>query len=715
MSALAWVASAVSATALAAPPASRPAETRGLVAGTPTTAVTLDGRLDEPAWATAPVYGDFVERVPTPGETPPVRTEVRVLVGADVLYVGVVCYLLPKERPRALELQRDSFGIFSDDAVSLKLDVRRDLRTTIGFVTNPAGTQLDYVTVEGGSFRREFDAIWDVSTSVEPDRWVAEFALPAVALGLPKEGSGRIGLNVTRDHNARLATYDLSPIPPEFGPASPLFYATLDGVGALGGGRPISIIPYALGGYDSPGEFRGQIGGDLRLRLADDVFGEVTLFTDFAQVDLDDPVVNLDRFPLFFPERRPFFLSGIEFFEVGVTGDAQLYFSRRIGLDEGRQTVPLIGGVKAFGTVGDLRFGALTALTDASGGQPGQTASVLRARQNFGEDGHIGVIGTLRTDVGLLRDVITPVAPRFSLGLDGAARSFERRLEIEGFAAVDLEGESLEGGGLARARWRGYHVQPEVSLLVLSPGFDPALGFVRRPGQFTPTASLSWITRTTKYGLQQITVEAEGQVVRSFDTERVLTQTAGLDVDVLLRSGFGLNLYIEAKDDLVEEATVIAGVPVEPDRYRGAFFFASLRTPSGRNPFGQLFYTRNTAFFGGVADTFSGFIESRFGPHLSSTVGGDVAVLSFPGRDPQVAITANGRLSVTPDTLLQLDLLAQANGLEQQAVVLARLRWRYLPGSDLFAVYREVIAWEDGARSERSLTVKIAYRLDALL
>lgn len=406
----------------------------------------IDGRLDESAWASAPVGRDFVERAPTPGARPPVRTEVRALVSSSTLYVAVTCFMGADERaPRALELQRDSFGVFSDDAITLKVDVRHDTRTTVGFATNPAGVQLDYVAVENGqAFRREFDAIWEVRTTVDEDRWTAEFEIPAVALGLPDRDPVRariVGLNVTRDHNARLAVYDWNPIPPEFGPTAALFYGDLLGLDALGGGRPLSLIPYVLGAWSADpsqasafpeGDLRLRAGGDLRLRVGEDLWAEVTVLTDFAQVDLDDPTLNLDRFALFFPERRPFFLSGVEFFEFGADGSTQLYFSRRIGLDTDANPIDLLGGVKSYGTLGSFRYGVLGAITDETSTQPRQSFSVLRGRQNFGAAGHLGFIGTLRTDVGLFTDEDVPVAPEVAAGVDGAVRIFDRRLEASG-------------------------------------------------------------------------------------------------------------------------------------------------------------------------------------------------------------------------------------------------------------------------------------------
>lgn len=714
---------------------STPTVTKTLYAGPVDSGVLeIDGRLDEAAWATAPLGTGFVERVPTPGATPPVRTEVRTLVSDSTLYVGVTCFIRPGDAPpRALELQRDSFGVFSDEAVTLKIDVRHDTRTTIGFATNPAGVQLDYVAVENGqAFRREFDAIWEVRTEVRADRWTAEFEIPAVALGLPDRsplGRRVVGLNVTRDHNARLATYDWSRLPPEFGPTAALFYGDLLGLDALGGGRPLSVIPYVLGGWEAErtqsasfpdGDLRFRAGGDLRLRIGEDLWAELTVLTDFAQVDLDDPTLNLERFALFFPERRPFFLSGVEFFEFGADGSTQLYFSRRIGLDEDANPIDLLGGVKSYGTLGEFRYGVLGAVTDATASQPGQSFTVVRGRQNFGAAGHIGAIGTLRTDVGLFTDDDVAEAPEVAAGVDGALRIFDQRLELSGFASFsarpEAPGEEPAFAGQARLRWQGYLVQPEIQVLAVEEDFDPAIGFVRRPDQIGTSVRLPLVLRTTKFGLQQITVAAETLVVRDFDEDLLITQKAGASVEVLLRSNFSFEFYIEASEDLVRETTEVAGIDIAPGRYRGPFMFLGISTPGGRNPTAFVGWSHNEAFFGGVADSIQGNVTARIGPNLRLFGAGNLVFIQFPDEELQTTFSLNGSATWTPTTRIQLDLVGQTNSVNEEATFLGRFRWRYLPGSDLFVVYREQVAYGGvETENERSLTVKVGYRYDALL
>lgn len=691
--------------------------------------IVLDGVLDEAAWAAAPAGTAFVERTPYPGSTPPVKTEFRVLYDAERLWIGVECEIGEGETPRALELQRDSFGIFNDDAISLKFDVRLDRRTTVGFVTNPAGTQLDYVAVENGDgFRREFDAIWDVATRVEEKRWVAEFVIPTIALGLP-DASGRrvVALNVTRDHNARLATYDWAPMPAEFGPVAALYYGEITELDDVAGGSPVTLLPYALAGYATHRDPRweAKVGGDARLRLGTDVWGELTILTDFAQVDLDDPVINLNRFALFFPERRPFFLSGIEVFEFGAPGLAQIFFTRRIGLDARGREVPLLGGLKTYGSVGDTRFGILQAVTGDNAEQPGQNFTVVRVRHNWGERGHLGAMTTLVGDLGVLGldgpEGSRAFSPRWSAGVDGAVRALDRRLELSGFWSGSFDGQG-EGGSVGQAgqaalRWRGEELMPTFSFTFISDDFDPAVGFVARPNLIQSRGSLGWITRPKSHGLQSVWVAATGMLEHAWDRDLRLGQLADAFVEVTWRKGYVANMNVSAVEDYVlDPFEVVPGRVVEPGRYRGMQFNAGARTPSGRNPVGNISVFHNSALFGGRLTSVRARGDVAFGPHVGLWAQGNLSFIDFPEEDTRRTFTLNGAVVVAPTTTLAMDFIYQVNAFEERGNALFRLRWRYLPGSDLFFVYREALTFgDDGLKSDRTVTLKLNYWLNAVL
>ncbi|MCA9552765.1 MAG: carbohydrate binding family 9 domain-containing protein [Myxococcales bacterium] len=692
--------------------------------------ITVDGRLDEPVWAEAQVGTGFVERVPFPGRIPAevgARTEIRTLYDDRALYVGVTSFLVDGEVPRALELTRDSFNVFSDDAISLKIDVRLDQRTTVGFVTTPAGTQVDYVAVEnGGDFRREFDAIWEVATATAADRWVAEFRIPWIALSLPAgKGVRKLGFQVTRDHNARLSTYDWAPMPPQFGAVSALYYGHLEGLEGVAGGTPLTLIPYVLTGYDGPADdLQLKAGGDLRVRFGDDTWSELTLFTDFAQVDLDDPVVNLNRFALFFPERRPFFLSGLEVFEFGASGLSQIFFTRRIGLDPRGRQVPLLGGLKVYGSQGNLRFGLLQALNDGTDEAASDTFTVARARYNFGELGHLGAMATLNSNVPFLTDDAVEDgggwAPNYSLGADGALRLLDRKLQISGFysGSINSEGDGTMGhSGRAEVKFLGLEVSPAASVAFISEEFDPKIGFVARRDLLQSRVNLYYILRTQALGLRSVEVSSYGQMEHAFSDRRYLGQRANAYLGATWDSGVAAYVNTAVVEDVVQEDFYLSAAErtVTAGAYRGAELSAGVDSPGGRNPVGSFGYLYSSALFGGRLHQFAASGKVSFGAKMRLELGTQVNLLDYEDQPLKTAVTFNGKLVLTPDTKIALDVIGQANSTADQATVLVRLRWRYVPGSDLFFVYREFLSFGDEKSSDRTLAFKMTYRFDLLL
>jgi hypothetical protein len=688
-------------------------------------ALAIDGRLDEPAWVRAPEGRDFVERVPYPGTPAAADTRFRVLYDAHQLYLGVVMRRGPGEGPpRALELLRDSFAIFDDEALSLKFDVRDDKRTTVGFVTNPAGTQLDYVAVENGSFRREFDAVWDVATTVTATAWIAEFRIPTLALGIPAgTGERHLGLNLSHDHNARLATYDWSPMPPEFGATSALHYGRLSGLRDLAGGRPMTLIPFALASYvpKDASPWTASLGGDARLRLGEDVWSELSILTDFAQVELDAPVINLNRFPLFFQERRPFFLAGVEVFEHGAAGFAQLFFTRRIGLDDDGREVPMLGGAKVYGSAGALRFGALEVLTGDSDTRDAASWSVARARYNWGEDAHLGVIGTLSTEApGLSSRGEVRATPQLGLGLDGSLRGLERRLDLRGFwsgVADTAPGRAptLGHAGQAWLRWRGEHVNPEALLTFISDDFDPEAGFVARKGLVQSRVNLSAVARPKDLGLREAYLLFSGQLEHAYSEDLQLGQRFDASFGLTTDDGWFVTGGMSSAEDYVQSPfEVVEGREVAVGRYRGRQASFGVSSPSGRNPRAKLGYRYDGALFGGALHGVSAGGEVAFGPHFKLRATNILQAIDFPNRPREWTFTVDGAVVVAPSTTLALDVFYQLNAFEERANVLARLRWRYFAGSDLFLVYRERLTWEEGETGERSVTLKLAHRFDAL-
>ncbi len=679
--------------------------------------IEIDGRLDEPAWRTAEVATHFVERTPTPRAEPPVQTRFRVLFDDDAIYVGAEMDLLPGERPRGFELRRDSFEAYADDVVTLKLDVARDRRTTVGFAVSAANTQLDYVAVDNGrTFRREFDAVWESATSIGDTSWIAEIRIPLTALGIPGGAAERVlGFDVTRNHNARFATDDWAYLPPENGPVSALHYGDLEGV-SIGGGIPITAIPYALFEWatvdDGPPEdgLRGSAGGDVRLRLGADVWSELTVLTDFAEVDLDDPVVNLDRFPLFFDERRPFFINGLDVFAFGEEGASQLLFSRRIGLDEDAQRVPMWGGLKLYGHAGPIGFGLLDVMT----GEPNSNWGVARIRGNVGEAGYLGAMLTTKNDLE------RPDDDGYAAGIDGTLRFLEgERLQLSGsFAGTDDafdEGAIPEDHASATGSisYLGHTFRPSVRFLYVGDEYAPPAGFVRRNGVASASADFTYVAFPEALEMSSISTTLRAALQTTDELDERVGGTVGLGTSLDWPS-WGFDASASLVEDVVTDAFVLLDrFDIEPGAYAGVAMEYGLYASSTLNPYGSIRYRGSSAFFGGTIQTVTIDAGVALGPHLRVTASADQSFVKLPNVDVESVLTLSSTVTVAVSTRLFADIVVQLNDYDESTRGLVRLRWRYLPGSDLFVVYRQDVGY-DGAY-EGSITVKLAYRIDALL
>lgn len=343
----------------------------------------IDGRLDDSVWGAAPVLAGFVQREPLEGTAVSQRTEVRVLSDGDALYIGAWLY---DENPSAIvfgQTRRDA-SLGDSDAFSFILDTYRDRQNGFVFGTTPAGIEYDgQVANEGqgggggggrmqrgsaGGFNLNWDASWEVATSTDDRGWYAEFRIPFSTLRYGTGGEQTWGLNFERRIRRNNEQSVWAPLPRQF---------TINRVSLAGSlqldapnKRIVNVTPYVLGetfkDFNQPGAFWDEefaVGGDAKIGLTQSLTLDLTANTDFALAEVDDQQVNLTRFPLFFPEKRAFFLENAGTFTVGSGRSADLFFSRRIGLVAGRE-VPILAGGRVTGKVGGLQVGFLNIQTD---------------------------------------------------------------------------------------------------------------------------------------------------------------------------------------------------------------------------------------------------------------------------------------------------------------------------------------------------------------
>lgn len=256
---------------------------------------------------------------------------------------------------------------------------------------------------------------------------------------------------------------------------------------------------------------------------------------------------------------------------------------------------------------------------------------------------------------------------------------------------------------------------PSASALYLQEGFDPELGFLRRPAIFQANAASPVVFRTPTSGIRNITLGAEGRLETSDTLDELLRLSGGWTASLQTDEGYTVSARGDYVQDVVrEEFELVDELTIAPGEYRGAWVQLGFATPEMRNPVVGITATATNGFFGGSAYRGNLSFSASFGPHFRTSVEAVGALLDFRGRDLIGTLALNSVFSLTPSPWVVLDLVGQVNTVADRFIGMARLRWRYLPGSDLFLVYRENLDYES-LQSERRVTLKIGYRYDAVL
>ena len=477
----------------------------------------VDGRLDDDAWSGLEPLEGFTQREPVEGQPVSQPTEVRVGYDDAALYIGAWLF---DEDPSGIvtgQTLRDA-SLDDSDAFVVVLDTYLDRQNALVFGTTPAGIEYDgQVTGEGvgggrgggrqqrgsaGGFNLNWDASWEVATSRDDRGWYAEMRIPFSTLRYGAGGAQDWGLNLERKIRRNSEQSMWAPLPRQFG----VYRISLAGTLALEAParRTVSISPYALVdgfrdyGVPSPEtEFGQQIGGDAKIGLNQSLTLDLTVNTDFAQAEVDDQQVNLTRFSLFFPEKRAFFLENAGTFAVGASRSAELFFSRRIGLQGGRE-VPIQAGARMTGKVGAFQVGMLNIQTDEAfhfddvtgAGEriaPANNFGVLRAYREFGNRSQLGTIFVSRLNTADAED------HNLTYGIDGRLGIGEA-LTFDGWASLTTtpvrDGEETSGSGFnggeygfaGGMRYVTRDWQVTTGFRQIGDAFNPEVGFVNRRG-----------------------------------------------------------------------------------------------------------------------------------------------------------------------------------------------------------------------------------------
>ena len=382
----------------------------------------IDGNLDEDVWLSAAVIDDFVQQEPSEGDPATEETIVRLLYDARALYIGVEAFDSQPDGVIATEMRRDSPRLLDEDNFQVIIDTFHDRRSGYMFVTSPLGAKLEQQVAEEGeggwrgsntsNINVNWDGVWDVVARRTSEGWLAEIAIPMVTLRFPKAERQVWGINFMRNIRRKNEQVFWAPVSKEYLLTRVSLAGTMTGISSVNRGLDLRMTPYVLtgGGQERvgtglDGSGFGDVGLDVKYGVASGLNLDVTLNTDFAQVEVDEQQVNLTRFPLFFPEKRDFFLENAGMFNVGAASGgfnrlADLFFTRRIGLSAGGQPVSIIGGARLSGKVDRHNIAVMNITTQEAFGNPGENFFVGRYSRDILARSKIGGLVINKEAVG---------------------------------------------------------------------------------------------------------------------------------------------------------------------------------------------------------------------------------------------------------------------------------------------------------------------------
>jgi hypothetical protein len=476
----------VAPAAAAQPPPERPTATVAAAAAAP----VVDGDvLGEAAWAAVEPLRSFWQT--TPDERQPVseRTEVRILATHEALYFGVVCYDREPGRLVVNEKRRDS-SLEDTDSFQILLDTFRDLQNGFLFGTNPTGLEYDaQVTNEGrggedglAGVNVNWDGSWRVQARTGDFGWSAEFEIPFRTLRYARGEPNVWGLNMQRNIRRRKERAYWAPLSREHG------LVRLSSAGSLAGLEPpaqrvLQLSPYVLGesardAASGASQTDAEAGGELKLGLTQGLTLDLTVNTDFAQVEVDEQQINLNRFNLFFPEKRPFFLENAGFFTAGTPGEAELFFSRRIGIAEDGAVIPILLGGRVSGRALGANVGLLDMQTRSLGVVPANNFAVARVFRELPNRSGLGGIAVNRQATG---DLAAEDDWNRTYAVDGRW-GLGRHLDLSGWAALtDTPGrDGREDAYFLGADWNSPAWSMFAKYTDVGGDFNPEVGFLSR-------------------------------------------------------------------------------------------------------------------------------------------------------------------------------------------------------------------------------------------
>ena len=688
--------------------------------------IEIDGDLTEADWQHAEPMDRFIQVEPHEGENLSEPMELRILYDNENIYFGFTCFDSDISKLIANEMRRDARDLHENDNVFVLLDTYNDKRSGFFFRMNALGAVQDRaITNSGDTMNTDWDAVIACKSKINDSYWTAELSIPFSQLRFEKNDLMTWGINAGRGIARHQEEAIWMPVPSSYGGRAKYRTAhvgSLVGLEGIAPSRNLEVLPYLLPGItqinddddtlQTTREFK--FGFDAKYGITSNLTADITYNTDFAQVEADQEQVNLTRFSLFFPEKRPFFLEGAGLFDFGVPRSSfrrpppmLLFYSRQIGLAEGN-AIPIIFGGKATGKVGSYGVGLLNVLADKFHDEaiddpvniPRTNYSVMRITKDVASGSRIGLMAVNKDEID---------AYNRAGGFDFEYRPNDT-LNVRGLWSRTFE-PGMSGQNNAwylGSRWQRKNLRIEGAYTDIDEDFNPAVGYVRRTGIRRVRGELRWTPRLQRYGVREIWTGPEVNYTLNQDNE-VEEWTASYMHWFSFSSGDSLSLFARRNFERLEEDFEIRDniiIPIADHQYNifgGRVSSSDTRTVSATTGF------EIGDFYDGQLRQF--YVQGTLKPNGRISI--DTSYQFNQVTLPHGNFDANlftGRFNYSFSTDLFAKFFAQWNTEADVVSTNFLINYIYRPGSDFYLVFNQTYD-TDGTRKSTLLDSTVVAKM----
>jgi hypothetical protein len=656
--------------------------------------IQLDGFLNEDDWLNAPFTDALRTTVPVENGIPKFRTEIRVLASQKFIYFGISCFDDEPEKIVRFSKLRDT-NLEVEDHVRIVIDPVLDGQSGYIFGVNPYGARYDaLVSKRGESENRNWDVVWDARTQITENGWFAEIVIPIQSINFIKD-LNRWGFNVERRVQRLLETSRWANVTRDQWFTQTSRAGLLTGLPEFSYGiglnvRPSLVSKLTKNGNDDSAIIKFHPSLDITQRIGANATGSLTFNTDFAETEVDTRQTNLTRFPLFFPERRTFFLEGSDIFEFGLgTGPSTVlpFFSRKIGLFNGNE-VPIEVGGKINGRLGKTAFGGLVVRTEGLETEDFElapsTMGVFRVRQNILKESSLGFMGTFGDPEGRPGSFMTGIDFTYQTTKFTGDKNF-----LVGAWGLIANREDLDGDTSAYGFKIDYpNDKFDISYTYYRTGesFDPSLGFVPRKGINYNRLGFVYAPRPENGWLRQMFNQLYAKHFKEIGGQWQSYSVFLAPINCRFESGDRFEVNIHPQGEFLNEPFDISdGVIINEGGYHFVRYRLEMEFAAKRKINGQITYWFGD-FYTGKLDQFK--MEAAWNPNplLTLEFNGQRNIGALPEGNFNQTILGT-RLRFNFNANLQVNTFVQYDTESELLGWNARLHWIFNPLGDVFLVF----------------------------